>query len=58
MTILILDLAMSMACMKMAGLNEIFYTLIFKLVNITFCLVAEPQNVAAEDFDGIDLILL
>ena len=49
---------MSMACMKMAGLNEIFYTLIFKLVNITFCLVAEPQNVAAEDFDGIDLILL
>ena len=34
----------SIACMKMAGLKERFYTLILKFVNITFCLLTEPQT--------------
>ena len=42
----------------MAGLKETFYTLILKFVHIAFCLLTKPQTVAAEDFDGIDLILL
>ena len=41
----------------LAGLKE-FYTLILKFVYITFCLLMEPDYVAAEDFDDIDLILL
>ena len=48
----------SMACMKMAGLKEKFYTLPLKFVYITFCLLMELDYVAAEDFNGIDLILL
>ena len=28
----------------MAGLNEKFYTLILKFINITFCLLTEPQT--------------
>ena len=34
----------SMACMKMAGLKEKFYTLLLKFVYITFCLLVEPQT--------------
>ena len=37
---------------------EKFYTLILKFMNITFCLLTEPDYVSDEDFDGIDLILL
>ena len=43
-----------------AGLRKSVYTLILRFVYITFYLLTELQteDVAAEDFDGIDLILL